>query len=101
MPMHSEFSPQWEALGYLSTNGSCRVVPPPPRDLIRAYHLTAGTHAISTLALARLKVSRLTDLNDPFDTLAVMWRELEQRPEREARRSEIDGTRGLLCFSAD
>jgi len=67
--------------------------------LVRAYHLTSAVHAVNAIALQRLKVSRLSDLNDPFEFLGLMWRDLRDRPKIQALKDEIDAQTGLLCFS--
>ena len=41
-------------------------VPHPSPDHWRLYHLTTAEFEINDVALGRLKVARLADLNDPF-----------------------------------
>lgn len=66
---------------------------------MRLYHLTPAQFALSALALRRLKVARLGELNDPFELLAVdaetpLHRELFRRVK-----DRINETHGVLCFS--
>ena len=66
---------------------------------MKLYYLTPAQYALSALALRRLKVARLGELNDPFELLAVeaetpLHRELFRRVKE-----KIDSTHGVLCFS--
>lgn len=66
---------------------------------MRVFHLSEATHALSNIALQRIKIARFDDLNDPFELLAG---ELSDRDFRLAARSwkkEFHGTRGIVCFS--
>ena len=66
---------------------------------MKLYYLTPAQYALSALALRRLKVARLGELNDPFELLAV---EAETPLHREYFRrvkEKIDSTHGVLCFS--
>lgn len=38
---------------------------------MRLYHLAPTQFALSAIALRRLKVARINELNDPFEILAV------------------------------
>jgi len=59
--------------------GSAEVVPPPPAELIRVYHLTPAEFAINNIALGRLKVTRFSDLNDPFELISLNFKERRRR----------------------
>ncbi len=101
MAMHPELRAKWKSAGYGSKCGSAAVVPPPSRKYRRVYHITSGDHGISDIALGRIKLARFSDLNDPFELLAVSFRD---RPVRKAVRdfkNTYDSSTGLLCFSAD
>lgn len=78
---------------------ACR--PPDDPSLIRVYHLTSADHAISNIALSRMKVSRFSDLNDPFELLALNVREASTRKVVRSFKDTYDTHTGLLCFSAD
>lgn len=75
----------------------------PPRDasLLRVYHLTSAEHAISDIALRRLKLARFSDLNDPFELIAANFREREVRKVVRDFKSAFDAQTGLLSFSED
>ena len=99
--MHREFRAKWANAGYSSMCGSAEVVPPPPKEFRRVYHITTAEHGISDIGLGRIKLARFSDLNDPFELLAISFRE---RPIRKAVRdfkTSYDSHTGLLCFSAD
>ena len=66
---------------------------------MRVYYLTAATFGLSNLALRRLKVSRFSELNDPFELLAVDSANPDLREAVQARKGDVDGNEGLVCFS--
>lgn len=92
----------WVDAGYRSDMASAiACMPPVDPNLRRVYHLTSVEYALSNIALGRLKVARLFDLNDPFELMAADFR---ARPVREVVKgfmSEFDSSTGLLCFSED
>ncbi len=48
-------------------------------QLKRVYHLLSCDYAIKDLNQCRLKVSTFTDLNDPFELLALRVGDKDQR----------------------
>ena len=66
---------------------------------MRVYYLTGAQFALSNLALRRIKVSRFSDLNDPFELLAVDINNKEYRPAIRSTKEEINKSKGLVCFS--
>ena len=58
-------------------------LPPEDSSLLRLYHLTIAEHAVSDIALGRLKVARFSDLNDPFEVIAANFRkrQLSEAPK--------------------
>lgn len=91
----------WVAAGYKSDMSSAIACRPPAANLIRLYHLTSADHAISDIALGRLKVARFSDLNDPFELIGVNFREREVRQIVRNFKSAFDSQTGLLSFSED
>jgi hypothetical protein len=92
----------WVAAGYRADMGSaiaCR--PPQSPSVRRVYHLTSAEHAISDIALGRLKLARFSDLNDPFELIAANFREREVRTIVRNFKSAFDAQTGLLSFSED
>ncbi len=66
---------------------------------MRVYYLTGSQFAISNIALRRIKVSRFSDLNDPFELLAVDLSDKVHRAAFRKTKSELNQNRGLVCFS--
>ncbi len=99
--MHREFRAKWTEAGYQPTLGSAAVVLPPPQEYLRVYHFTTADYAISNIGLSRIKLARFSDLNDPFELLAVNFRERQVRKAVRDFKNTYDSHTGLLCFSAD
>ena len=92
------FEQEWIEAGYPKGMGSAKFLPPPNRDFIRVYHLTPTVHGISSISLRRLKVTRFSDANDPFELMALNTNEREiGRLVRGFKRSQ-NRALGLLCF---
>jgi hypothetical protein len=68
---------------------------------MRLYNLTSAEFAISNLALRRIKISRIGDLNDPFELLPINIRDKKLRVVAQQTRDQIAETRGVICFSKD
>ena len=66
---------------------------------MRAYHLLPEKYALYDLRRRRLKVSRLDDMNDPFELLAVTLRKKEHRAALRGFKADMDRRYGALCFS--
>jgi hypothetical protein len=65
---------------------------------MRVYHFTSAVNAISILSLQRLKVSKIGDLNDPFEFLAVDLLDKRHRNAVHSFKEDLDRTHGILCF---
>lgn len=66
-----------------------------------AYHFISSKYGLENIKHKRLKISRLEDLNDPFELLSL---ELSEKQLREAFvrvKEQLNRTRGILCFSED
>ena len=66
---------------------------------MRVYYLSSAEYALSNIALRRVKISRFTELNDPFEFLALDLSDQEHRSALRATKTEINKTKGLICFS--
>ena len=66
---------------------------------VRAYHLMSADHGISSIALSRLKVARISDVNDIFELFAVNCINQQVRTALKAFKATQDAKLGLLCFS--
>jgi Protein of unknown function (DUF2971) len=98
MPMHN-YRELWDRAGYGTKMGSSNVVPPPPHEWVRLYHLTSAEFATNSIALGRLKVARFSDLNDPFELLSLNFGESRVRTLINDFKNRYNEDTGLLCFS--
>ncbi len=55
--------------------------------------------AIEAIKSRRLKISRLADMNDPFELLGLNLADPADRRAWSRTRKELDKTKGVLCFS--
>ena len=101
MPLDRKLQYEWKQAGYPSAMGSAPVVPPPPLDRIRLYHITSAEHAITNIERSRMKIARFSDLNDPFELTAISFRDKSIRKIVLEFKKTYDSHTGLLCFSAD
>lgn len=92
---------EWAELGYEVPMGSSKLLRPPPADFIRVYHMTNADHAISDISLHRLKLARVADLNDPFELMALNFRNAKIRRVVAEWREQYGDSNGLLSFSSD
>jgi hypothetical protein len=81
--------------------GSSATGTPPPKNMVRLYHLSSSDHAVSNIIKGRLKVARLSDLNDPFELMALSFRYGNVRKAVRDFKAEYNTSTGLLCFSED
>jgi Protein of unknown function (DUF2971) len=100
MPAHKEYREHWVNAGYEPAMGSAWVRLPPPHDRIAVYHFISAEHAISNIALARIKVARFSEANDPFELLALNFlRGSHLRQATVDFKTLHDRQAGMLCFS--
>ena len=66
---------------------------------MRVYHYLKAEHGIDDIAKKRLKISRLSDLNDPFELLSTEMRNREWRKLFNELKTDISEKFGVLCFS--
>ena len=66
---------------------------------MRVYHFINATHGISNVALRRLRVSRFSQLNDPFELLAADMTDPRHKEAFDRFKAEIDKNKGMICFS--
>jgi len=59
----------------------------------------SAEHALSDVALRRIRLSRYGDLNDPFELFAANMGDRHVRRAMRAWKDEFHRTKGLLCFS--
>jgi hypothetical protein len=95
----ADFNKEWAEHGYLEEMGSAKFLPPPDPEYVRAYHFASADHAIINIEQQRLKVARFSEVNDPFELLALNSHSAETRRRLAQNKDLHDRTRGLLCFS--
>lgn len=66
---------------------------------MRVYHLLPEKHALDDLKCRRLKVSRIDDMNDPFELLSLSLKTREHRLAIHNLKADFDKEWGALCFS--
>lgn len=66
---------------------------------MHAYHLLSAENGLSDISLRRIRISRVRDLNDPFELLAVRADGKELRKALRGWADEFNRDNGLLCFS--
>ena len=66
---------------------------------MRLYYLTGAHFALSNIALRRVKISRFSDLNDPFELLAVDLQDERHRKIFRSTRDTLNEDNGLICLS--
>jgi hypothetical protein len=101
MPLNERLRKQWKAAGYERGHGSDAVLPPPPRGLKRLYYLTGPEHAISNIVFGRVKISRFSELNDPFELLGQNFGDANIRKLVRNHKNDFNEQKGIICFSAD
>jgi hypothetical protein len=81
--------------------GSAIAVRPPSSELLRVYHLTTAEFALRDIEFGRLKVARFSDLNDPFELVALNIKSGVIRRHAEEYKKKCNDILGLLCFTED
>ena len=66
---------------------------------MRAYYLAPASFALSNISLRRIKISRLSDLNDPFELLAANLSNHNHRRTFFKVKEELNKSKGLICLS--
>lgn len=66
---------------------------------MKLFHFLSEEYALKDLWERRLKISRIEELNDPFELLAVELGDKAKRASLEKWRIRLSKKYGLLCFS--
>jgi hypothetical protein len=66
---------------------------------MRLYHFVSEKHGIEDVQRRRLKVSRIEDLNDPFELLGLELADGALRQRFLELKHQMSQDRGILCFS--
>jgi hypothetical protein len=70
-------------------------------EFMRAYKFLDAKFGLKSLYEKRLKISTLSDLNDPFELLPYEMSNRNRRKALRKTRDDLAQNRGPLCFSAD
>ena len=68
-------------------------------NAMRLHHFINQAFGLEDLREKRLKVARISELNDPFEFAAVDWSDTESRQAWELMKQSMSNDYGLLCFS--
>lgn len=63
------------------------------------YHFVNDHYGLEDLRSRRLKISRIAELNDPFEFLGVDLSDRDFRKALKKTKADISETKGILCFS--
>jgi hypothetical protein len=66
---------------------------------MRVYHFISDEFGLKDLIERRLKIARITELNDPFEFLSVDLSDRDFRHALKETKEELSKSNGLLCFS--
>jgi hypothetical protein len=67
---------------------------------MRLYYFVNRKYGLQNLRRKRLKISRINDLNDPFEFLGVASRDRDVRRRYAELKAGLANYMGMLCFSA-
>ena len=70
-------------------------------NTIKLYKFVNSSYGLSNLRERKIKISRLEDLNDPFELRAIRSLSCEIKQLLENERKEFSEKYGLLCFCKD
>ena len=63
------------------------------------YHFINSHYGLEGIRNRRLKISRIMELNDPFEFLGVDLSDRDFRKALKMTKTDISKTKGILCFS--
>lgn len=63
------------------------------------YHYISARYGLEGIQKRRLKISRIMELNDPFEFLGVNLKDRKFRKLISETKQELSKSKGLLCFS--
>ncbi len=66
---------------------------------MRVFHFRDEKNGLKSLKERRLKITRIMELNDPFEFLGAELSNLDFRKAINATKNQISKTTGILCFS--
>jgi hypothetical protein len=63
------------------------------------YNFMSGEHALKNIAFKRLKISRIAELNDPYELTTIASENPELIAAMERTKADLNRDKGVLCFS--
>ncbi len=66
---------------------------------MRVYHFIDEEFGLKVLREKRLKISKIMELNDPFEFLGMELSNPEFRKAMKSTKKQLSKTKGILCFS--
>ena len=66
---------------------------------MKLYHFIQSNFGIEDIKRRRIRISRINDLNDPFEFLAYSLEDPTQRSKFRKVKDEFHKNRGIICFS--
>jgi hypothetical protein len=99
MAYHREYHKLWADADYPPGMASAGAVKPPPKECRPAYHFIEAEHAIEDIENGRIKVTRVSEANDPFEFEAYNVNMPHVRSAIRTIKAEMDANLSLLCFS--
>jgi hypothetical protein len=63
------------------------------------YNFMPAHYALKNIALKRLKISRIAELNDPYELTTLASEDPELIAAMERTKADLNREKGLLCFS--
>jgi Protein of unknown function (DUF2971) len=101
MPLNTGLRKKWKAAGYAHGHGSDAVLPTPPPGFKRLHYFTGPEHAISNIVFRRLKISRFSELNDPFELMGQNFGDQAVRKLVREHKNKFNEQNGTVCFGED
>src|SRR3954447_3907310 len=68
---------------------------------MRLYHFTSAVHGLSNIENRRLKIAEISQLNDPFELLAMNLKDKIERQSFIDWKEKVSSQNGVLCFCRD
>ena len=65
------------------------------------YNFMSCDYAIQDITFRRVKISRISELNDPYELLGIAFANADQLAALDRTKAQLDKDRGVLCFSRD
>jgi len=66
---------------------------------VRVFHFICQGYGLEDIRKRRLKISRIEDLNDPFELLSIELSNKKLRGAFNTTKDKLSENRGIICFS--